>query len=350
VPEEVTRDYILNLPKVDLHCHLDGSIRLSTMLELARKNKIKLPADDEENLRKKLRLGQNFDSLEGYLKIFDYTLSVMQDEESLYRTAYELAEDASRENCRYIEIRYSPILHIQRGLSLTQVMDAVLEGLRQAEQDHPIQTGVIVCGIRNINPETSVELAKLTVAYKNRGVVGFDLAGAEENYPAKDHKEAFYLIRNNNIFCTVHAGEAYGPESINQALHYLSAHRIGHGTRLTEDGDLLNFVNDRRIPIEVCPTSNVQTRAVPNLASHPLKFFFDFGLRVTINTDNRLISDTTVTDELYRIAREFKFSSNDIKKFILNGFKSAFLPYRQKAKLIQTALAEMGHEGKLIGY
>jgi len=345
-----TLEYIHSLPKVELHCHLDGSIRLNTLIELAQQNKIKLPSFEPAELKQILKLGQNYDSLEDYLKVFDYTLSVMQGKDELYRTAWELAEDAAAENCRHIEVRYSPILHIKQGLGLTEVMEAVLQGLADAGRKFNIHTGVIVCGIRNINPETSMRLAELSVAYKNRGVVGFDLAGAEHNFPAKDHVEAFYLIHNNNINCTVHAGEAYGPESIHQALHYLNAHRIGHGTRLKEDGDLLNFVNDHRIPIEMCPTSNVQTNAVPSLSRHPLDFYLDFGVRVTVNTDNRLMSDTTVSEELYRISQEFGLSRNEVKKIILNGFKSAFMHHQEKSRMIESALAEMGHEGKLIGY
>ena len=345
-----TLEYIRKLPKVELHCHLDGSIRIETMIELAQKNGVTLPSNDAGELKQILKLGQNYKNLEDYLKVFDYTLSVMQGRDELYRTAWELAEDAAAENCRHLEVRYSPILHIKQGLGLTEVMEAVLEGLEDAGKRFNIHTGVIVCGIRNISPETSMRLAELSVAYKNRGVIGFDLAGVEHNFPAKDHIEAFYLVHNNNINCTVHAGEAFGPESIHQALHYLNAHRIGHGTRLKEDGDLLNFVNDRRIPIEMCPTSNIQTKAVDSLSKHPLKFYLDFGVRVTVNTDNRLISDTTISEELFKISQEFGLRHNDVKKIILNGFKSTFMHYREKSRMIQRALAEMGHEGKLIGY
>jgi adenosine deaminase len=177
-------------------------------------------------------------------------------------------------------------------------------------------------------------LAELAVAYKNRGVIGFDLAGAEVNFPAKDHKDAFQLILKNNVNCTAHAGEAYGPESIAQAIHYLGAHRIGHGTRLREDGDLLNYVNDHRIPIEACLSSNVQTGAVPSVASHPLKFYFDYGLRVTINTDNRLITDTTITKELWLAHTELGLSLEDLATIIVSGFKSAFLPFREKQDML----------------
>ncbi len=346
----ITREQILKMPKAELHCHLDGSLRLATMIELAREREQQLPSFDEEQLFKQLRLGRKYKSLVDYLAVFKHTLSVMQDAESLERAAFELAEDCARENVRWLEVRYSPVLHTERGMSLPQVMDAVLLGLRRAEKAYKIRCGVIVCGIRNINPATSLRLAELCVAYKNSGVVGFDLAGAEANFPAKDHREAFYLIRNNNITCTVHAGEAYGPESIHQALHYLNAHRIGHSTRLKEDGDLLNYMNNLRIPVEACPTSNVQTGVVPDYESHPLKFYLDFGLRITINTDSRLISDTTMTDELWRMTETFTLSKQEIVKIITNGFKSAFLPFREKSAMINEALHEMGYQGILVGY
>ena len=331
---EVSHELLKALPKTDLHCHLDGSLRLKTILELAEQQKIRLPADDEEGLAKAIHQGEVCKSLEDYLVAFDITLSVLQTEEALYRVAYELALDAAKENVRYLEVRYSPALHQQKNLKMTTVIDAVLEGLRVAKRETGIKCGVIVCGIRHINPQMSIRLAELSVAYKNRGVTGFDLAGAEVNFPAKDHKEAFQLILKNNVNCTAHAGEAYGPESIAQAIHYLGAHRIGHGTRLREDGDLLNYVNDHRIPLEVCLSSNVQTGAVPSLASHPLKFYFDYGLRVTINTDNRLITDTNVTKELWLAHSQLGMGLEDLTTLIVSGFKSAFLSFREKQDML----------------
>jgi adenosine deaminase len=330
----VTEELLHALPKTDLHCHLDGSMRLKTILELADQQKVKLPADDEEALARAIHQGERCKSLEDYLVAFDVTLSVLQTEDALYRAAYELAIDAAGENVRYLEVRYSPALHEQKGLKMTTVIDAVLEGLRVAKRETGIKYGVIVCGIRHINPQSSIRLAELSVAYKNRGVIGFDLAGAEVNFPAKDHKDAFQLILKNNVNCTAHAGEAYGPESIAQAIHYLGAHRIGHGTRLREDGDLLNYVNDHRIPLEVCLSSNVQTGAVPAVSAHPLKFYFDYGLRVTINTDNRLITDTTVTKEMWLAHQELGLSLEDLTTIIVSGFKSAFLSFREKQDVL----------------
>jgi len=335
IPSE---ELVRSLPKVDLHCHLDGSLRLETIWDLAQSRKVQLPAKSLDDLRRLFKPDDVIRSLPDYLKRFEYTLAVMQDAEALTRAAYELALDCAAEKVLYLEVRYSPILHTRKGLKLTQVMNAVLDGLTAAEKEADIKTGVIVCGIRSIPPETSLRLAELAVAYKHQGVVGFDLAGVEDQYPAREHTEAFYLIRKNNINCTVHAGEAYGPDSIKQALHNLNTHRIGHGTRLREDGDLLNYVNDHRIPMEICLTSNVQAGAVKNLEEHPLRLYYDWGLRVTLNTDNRLMSETTVTQEYLLACRTFGFSEQDLKNIIIMGFKSSFMPYKTKVNFLDRVL------------
>jgi adenosine deaminase len=337
----IEQKIIRKMPKTDLHCHLDGSMRVDTVIDLAKKQNVDLPSFDPKELKKVLVPGINCKSLVEYLRPFDITLKVLQEAEALKRVAFELAEDAAKENIWYLEVRYSPVLHTQKGMKLTEIVDAVRFGLREAEKKDHIKTGIIICGMRNINPETSLELAELTVAYKNQGVVAFDLAGVEESYPAKHHREAFYQILNNNINCTAHAGEAYGPQSVHQALHYCGAHRIGHGTRLKEDGDLLNYVNDHRIPLEVCLTSNIQTKAAPSFRKHPLKFYYDYGLRITINTDNRLISNTTMTKELHLAAKYANWNMEDLKTVIVAGFKSAFLPMREKAILLNMVNAEL---------
>jgi adenosine deaminase len=345
---KLTREFIHSLPKAELHCHLDGSMRVQTIIDLAKEQKVKLPKESVEELTNYLAVGMECKSLEEYLRPFDVTCSVLQTKESLIRATYELAEDCAAENIWYLEIRFSPILHINKGLKLTQVIDAVLEGKRKAEKAFDMKVGIIICGLRHTTPEVSLTLAELAVAYKNRGVVGFDLAGAEDGFPAKDHKDSFYLIINNNINTTVHAGEAYGPESIHQALHYISANRIGHGTRLREDGDLLNYVNDHRVPLEMCITSNVQTKAVEKFEQHPVKFYFDLGIRVTINTDNRLISKTTLTDEYMLAIKEYHFTADELKYLILNGFKSAFLPLKEKVELIHKVTKALEEKGLLI--
>ncbi len=339
--EPLPLEFFQQLPKSDLHVHLDGSLRLETILELAAEQRIELPASEPEALRRAMNLGQNCGSLVEYLKAFDVTLRVMQTEEALYRTAYELAEDCAREKVRYMEVRYAPMLHTRRGLKLTGVVEAVLAGLRAARESFGIEANVILCGIRNIAPESSLEMAELAVAYKGRGVVGFDLAGAEYDHPAKHHRAAFQLVRDNNINCTIHAGEAYGPESIAQALHVCGAHRIGHGCRLREDGNLLHYVNDHRIPLETCPSSNVQTGAVKELSRHPLKLYYDLGLRVTVNTDNRLVTDTTVSRELWLCHTRMGMPLKDIKNVIMAGFKSAFLPFHVKQAMLREVAPEL---------
>lgn len=334
-------EFFKKLPKTDLHVHLDGSMRPETIVDLAQQQGISLPANDAEGLRKELRFGTLYGSLVEYLKTFDITLSVLQTEESLFRAAYELGEDAAEENVKYMEVRYSPMLHTSKGLRLTTVVEAVLAGLRAAQERFGIESTIIVCGIRNISPESSLEMAELAVAYKNRGVVGFDLAGAEYDYPAKHHKDAFQLVRDNNINTTIHAGEAYGPRSIHQAIHVCGAHRLGHAVRLRENGDLLHYVNDHRVPIECCPSSNVQTGAVRDFSNHPLRLYYNLGLRVTVNTDNRLITDTTVSKELWLCHKHLGFTLDDVKSIILGGFKSAFIPFHVKQQVIRRISKEL---------
>jgi len=343
MPEKIkiTEDFLRSLPKCELHCHLDGSLRLTTIRDQAQKDKVELPTTDLDELRKILVVEKSAGSLPNYLQIFDLTLKVLQTPEALMRSAYELAEDASQENILYLEVRYSPILHTQCGMTTMESVDAVLRGLQQAEQDFKIKTGIIICGIRNISPEVSYQLAELAVAYKNRGVVGFDLAGIEENFPAKDHRDAFNLILQNNINTTLHAGESYGPESIHQAVHYCGAHRIGHGVRLKEDGDLLNYINDHRIALEMCLTSNVNTGSVRNYQSHPFRFYYEYGLRVTLNTDNRLISNTNLTREYFLAFQHWKLSIKDFKEIIIGGFKSAFLPHRIRTEMIRQVAEQL---------
>jgi adenosine deaminase len=337
---QVTRELLHRLPKAELHVHLDGSLRPETMLELAAEYGKPMPAQDAESLRDYMHVKDARNLLE-YLERFDITLSIMQQGEALERIAYELAADLAAENVRYAEIRYSPILNSREGLPLTAVVDAPLRGLKRAEQEFGIRTGVIICGIRNMEPATSRDLADLTVAYKDRGVVAFDLAGAEYNYPAKKHKDAFYTVINKNMAATIHAGEAYGPESIHQALHFCKANRIGHGTRLYEDPDLMRYVNDFRIPIEICLTSNVQTRAVASFEEHPLRQYYDEGLVLSLNTDNRLMSATTVTEEYWRAHQHLGFTWDELVDIALMGFDSSFLHRTEKLAMIREVKKEI---------
>jgi adenosine deaminase len=338
---KLSLDVIRRLPKTELHCHLDGSVRPRTVLELAQEQGVKLPTAHLGRLTRLMQAGRRTRNLGDYLKIFDITLSVMQQKEALYRIAYELVEDCAEEAVRHLEVRYSPILHRKRRLSFEDIVDPVIAGLRDAGAKRNISTGVIICGIRSMSPKVSIELAELAVAYKGRGVLAFDLAGQEKDYPAKAHREAFDIIHKNNVNSTVHAGEAFGPTSIGQALHYCGAHRIGHGTRLDEDDGLLRYVRDHRIPLEMCLSSNVQTRVARTPSAHPFGRYFRLGLRVTLNTDNRLMSATTVSQEIAVAARAFRLSPYEIKRIIINGFKSAFMPYPQKARMLREVNLEI---------
>ncbi|TMQ71756.1 MAG: adenosine deaminase [Candidatus Eisenbacteria bacterium] len=337
----LTLPIVKRLPKTDIHCHLDGCLRPRTVLELATEQGVRLPTRKLPELTRLLKAGRRTRSLGDYLRIFDLTLSVLQERSALYRVAYELAEDAAAENVRHLEVRYSPILHRKRRLDWQDIIEPVIAGLADAGRLHNMTTGTIICGIRSMAPKTSLHLAELAVAYQGRGVLAFDLAGQEKDYPAKAHRAAFQLILKNNINSTVHAGEAFGPASIGQALHYCGAHRIGHGTRLREDKDLMRYVNDHRIPLEVCLSSNVQTRTVRSLKEHPFGFYFNQGLRVTLNTDSRLISDTTVSNEILIAARAFRLSPYEVKRILIMGFKSAFLPYGDKARTLRNVSLEI---------
>ena len=331
--EEEVRERLLAMPKTDLHIHLDGSLRPATVVELADERGVTLPSSDPDELADYMHV-QGARNLEDYLERFEITLSVMQHSDALERIAYELCEDAAAENVRYMEIRYSPILVTRKGLPLPETVEAPLRGMARARSELGIDSSLIICGIRNMEADVSRDLADLTVAYKNRGVVAFDLAGAEYNYPAKKHKNAFYTVLNANISATIHAGEAYGAESIHQALHYCGAHRIGHGTRLFEDPDLMGYVNDHRVPLEICLTSNVQTQVVKDFSSHPVRLYYDQGLVVSLHTDNRLMSGTTVTEEYVRAWKHLGFTLEELGEMVLNGFRSAFLHHAEKKALL----------------
>jgi adenosine deaminase len=339
----IDHDLLASLPKTDLHVHLDGSLRPGTIWELAHEDEVELPAASAGEVRDWFTEDLPERDLVAYLSRFDVTTSVMQTEESLERIAFELVEDAAAENVWYMEVRYAPILSTKRGLSPRQVVDSVERGLARGHEAHPrTQAHQIICGLRHFEPERAVRMAALAVEYKGRGVLAFDLAGAEVDNPAKRFREAFYLVRHANLNVTVHAGEAYGPESIHQALHWAGAHRIGHGVRLREDEDLLEYVRDHRIPLEMCPTSNVQTGAVESIEEHPIREYFDRGLRVTVNTDNRLMSNTTVTREIELLVDHLGFTLEEVKKLLMNGFKSAFLRYPERKALIAEASEELG--------
>jgi adenosine deaminase len=336
----ITRQLLRSLPKAELHCHLDGSLRPETMLELGREYRQKMPADDPDALRERM-VAKDAHNLEEYLELFEITLSIMQRAEAIERIAYELAEDAANDGVRYLETRYAPVLHLREGLSLDETVEAAARGLARAERDHDIVARIIVCGLRQLDPKISLDLARLAVAHRERGVVGFDLAGGERGHPAREHAEAFAYAREHDLAVTVHAGEGDGASSVRQAVHVCGAHRLGHATRLIEDDSLTSYVNDRRIALEVCLTSNVQTHAAESFETHPVRRYFDRGMNVVLNTDSRLMSGTTLTDEYLVAARYHGFTLDELAAIALNGFASAFIPWEERAPLMESAKHEI---------
>jgi adenosine deaminase len=336
------------LPKVLLHEHLDGVLRPKTVIELARAEGYgDLPTNDPEALAEWFHQGANQGSLGKYLEGFRHTIAVMQTEEAIERVAYEQAEDLSQDGVVYYETRFAPIFHTRKGLTHQQVVSAVLKGMARGRQDFGVQSGLIICAMRNMN--VSLEMAELAVDFRARGVVGFDLAGEEGGYPPKKHVDAFHYIQRENFNITVHAGEGYGKESIWQAIQYCGAHRIGHGTRIIDDiavadgkavklGDLAQYVLDKRIPLEICLLSNVHTGATPSLGQHPFKILYQQKFRVTLNTDNRLMSNTSMTREFAAAAETFGLGIDDFEKITINAMKSAFLPYGQRIDVIYKTL------------
>ena len=337
---------IRSVPKVLLHDHLDGGVRPQTAIELARDQRYVLPTTDAGELAAWFHRGAQRGSLPLFLEGFAHTCGVMQTADALERVAYEMMEDMREDGVVYVETRFAPVFHTDRGLHWDEAVSAVIKGLERGRADYGVEYGVIVCAMRNMH--LSEEMAELAVDFRDRGVVGFDLAGEEGGFPPKKHVDAFHYIQRSNFNITIHAGEAFGKESIWQAIQWCGAHRIGHATRLIEDialdahdptrivkmGDLAQYVLDKRIPLEICLSSNVHTGAVERLDQHPFGIYFRYKFRVTLNTDDRLMSDTTMTRE-FGIAHEvFGLGIDDLERITINSMKSAFIPYDRRLQLI----------------
>ena len=332
----VTRSLLERLPKAELHCHLDGSVRPETLIELGREYGVSMPRDDAEALREYM-IVRDAQNLEDYLARFAVTLSVMQTAEAMERIAYELAADAAREGVWYLEVRFAPNLNARLALTAEQALESAIAGLTRAEREYGIVSRVLVCALRTLPPSSSLEMARLAVDFRTSGVVGFDLAGAESANPPSAHAEAFAFARSHDMACTCHAGEGDGADSVRDAVHGCCVNRIGHGTRLIEDTALTDYVNDRRIAVEICLTSNVQTRAARSLEEHPLREYVRRGLNVVLNTDNRLMSGTTLTDEYHAAANKLGLGFDDLARVAMNGFESAFLPWNERQALVARA-------------
>lgn len=314
---------IRDLPKFDLHVHLDGSMRSETVIELAQAlpPERRFPAD--LNLRRALNPPKRC-TLEEYLKAFAITVGVLQSEVSLERAAYELCSDAASENVIYMEIRFAPLLHLEQGLRPREVIEAVLAGTKRAERAFPIRTGVILCAMKQESTERSEQVAALAAEYIDKGVVGFDLAGPENGFPPSIHRRAIEAARDAGVHVTIHAGEGCCPSHVREAIE-LGAERIGHGVYLYQDEETEQAVSERKIPLEVCPTSNLQISGVmDSYAEHPLKRYLDLGIPVTINTDNRLMSQINVTHELDAIVDAFALSLGQLERLLVNSANAAF--------------------------
>src|SRR5690348_18354561 len=316
------------VPKVLLHDHLDGGLRPQTVLDLAREiGYADLPGDNVEELTRKLTEGAHRGHLEIYLDAFRHTVAVMQTPEALRRVAAECAEDLAADGVVYAEVRFAPELHTERGLSLDEVVQAVLDGFRQGSEGRGITVYALLTAMRTA--ARSLEIAELAVRYRDAGVVGFDIAGAEAGWPPSRHLDAFHYVARENFHITIHAGEGFGLPSIWEALQWCGAERLGHGVRIIDDisigpegtlslGRLASYVRDRRIPLEMCPTSNVQTGAAPSIEAHPIRLLRQLSFRVTVNTDNRLMSGVTLSSEFHRLVESFGYGWSDIEWLTIN--------------------------------
>lgn len=326
------RKVLQKLPKAELHCHLDGSLRAWTLLELSTAKRIVLPEATPATLADWMRV-DDARNLEDYLARFSVTLDVMQEAATVERIAYELVLDAATDGVKYIEARFCPTLNTRESAKADDAVRAALKGLQRGERETGTVARAIICALRTMPAPHAQEMAELAVAFKDRGVVGFDLAGGEAGNPAGVHAEAFKYARSHDLAVTVHAGEGAGPDSIRGAIHECGANRIGHGTRLYEDSSLLAYVRDRRIPLEVCPTSNVQTRVAPTFADHPIAQYVAQGLVVTLNTDNRLMSGVSLTDEYVRCADHLGFDLSTLGAIALASFDAAFIAYPDRLRI-----------------
>lgn len=349
VPEDIVR----RAPKVLLHDHLDGGLRPQTVIDLALESGYQdLPSTDASALARWFADAAYSGSLERYLETFKHTVGVTQTAQALQRVARECVEDLAADGVVYAELRYAPELHVERGLTEAQIVEAVLAGVDEGvvlmrEQGRQIRIGLLLTAMRTATHARNI--AELVVAYRDRGVVGFDIAGAEAGFPPTRHLDAFEYLRRENAHFTIHAGEAFGLPSIWEAIQWCGADRLGHGVRIVDDiqvdadgrvtlGPLASYVRDRRIPLEMCPSSNVQTGAATSIATHPIGLLRKLGFRVTVNTDNRLMSGTSMTREMTLLSEAFGYGLDDLQWFTVNAMKSSFIPFDERLGIINTQI------------
>jgi len=328
------RDILYALPKVDLHRHLEGSLRLSTMAEIAREHGVDLPSYDIEELRPYVQITDDEPDYRRFLEKFRLLRRFYSTREAVERIAYEAVADAAADNVRYLELRFNPIALAEAGcFAYHQVVEWAIDAVRRAEQDCDIQVRLIVQLSRDSSPRTAWEVAEVAMAFRDRGIVALDLAGDEVNYPGYPFAPIFQRAREAGMHITIHAGEWRGPESVREAVQVLGAQRLGHGIRVIEDPQLVQLVRERDIALEVCPTSNLQTGAVDSLGLHPLKELYHQGVRVTVNTDDPSVSNTTLTDEYMVVIRGIGMTLEELKHMILMAVQAAFLPEPEKEQL-----------------
>jgi adenosine deaminase len=344
----LTIDEIRAAPKVLLHDHLDGGLRAATVVDLARQiGYDRLPSEDADEVKLWMQRGANRGHLNLYLDAFQHTVAVMQTRQALIRVAAECAEDLAADGVVYAEVRFAPELHVAGGLSLDEVVEAVLEGFRAGSEGRRITVYALLTAMRTA--ARSLEIAELAVRYRDQGVVGFDIAGAEAGSPPSRHLDAFQYVARENFHNTIHAGEGFGLPSIWEALQWCGAERLGHGVRIMDDikitpegtatlGRLASYVRDRRIPLEMCPTSNVQTGAAPSIEAHPIRLLRQLSFRVTVNTDNRLMSGVSLSSEFHRLAEVFGYGWRDIEWLTINAMKSAFAHFDERLRIIDTVV------------
>ena len=324
--------YFQAIPKAELHLHLDGSVRPRTVLELAGQAGVPLPTQDLERLTDYLEATDSTASLVEYITYFELPIAVLQSVPALERATYELCEDLKNDNVRYAEIRYGPWLHVEQGLSLTDVIRAVLSGWNSGRKAFGLEGGVIVTALRDMPPAQNVSLAQIAGRYVNEGVVGFDLAGDEAGHPPILHEDAFRVARSLGLNITIHAGEAAGPESVRQAIS-MGAVRLGHGVRAQEDSEVVAMIKEHGVQLDMAPTSNAHTKAVRRLQDHPLRRFFGQGIKVTISTDSRTVSDVTLTDEFETVSRVLGGSRDEIWAMNLQALDGGFGDAVTRARL-----------------
>lgn len=339
------KELLYQLPKVDLHVHLDGSVKPETLLELARRQGAELPAGCRKTLLPFMQVDESCGSLKEYLSKFDFVLPFLQTGEALERVACEIAEQAAEHNCRYVEVRFAPQLHRSGGLTAEETIRYVLAGLQRGERDYGVKSRAIAICMRHHGYEENAAVVQAAALYAGRGLAAVDLAGDEASFPPDRFRDVFSLCRELGIPVTIHAGEAGGAGNVYEAVTRLGASRIGHGVRLREDAAVLELVKERRVPLEMCPVSNIQTKAVADWHVYPIRDYFDRGLLITINTDNPIVSGTNITKEYEILAEKFNFTMSELAKLVMNGVEAAFLEDSEKSLLkrdVERELQELG--------